>query len=272
MSSQDIDDTQAPLVEHLIELRQRLIRAVIGFAVFFVVGFYFADQIFNFLLLPYEWAVNSSGIENPEALELIFTAPQEFFFTQLKIGMFVGLFLAFPLIATQLYKFVAPGLYKNEKEAFRPYLMATPILFAAGAALVFFLILPIALQFFISFQWPKGSENLKAVIKLLPKVSEYLSLVMTLILAFGVCFQLPVVLTLLGRIGVVSSQQLSSGRKYAVVGVVALAAVFTPPDPFSQLGLAIPMCLLYEAAIFAVRAVEKKRDAAEAAREAELDD
>lgn len=272
MSSEEIDATQAPLVEHLVELRQRLIRSVIGFAVFFVVGFYFADEIFNFMLLPYEWAVNNSGIENPEDLELIFTAPQEFFFTQLKIGMFVGIFLAFPLIATQIYKFVAPGLYKNEKQAFRPYLMATPILFMAGGALVFFLILPIALEFFISFQWPKGDGDLKAVIKLLPKVSEYLSLVMTLILAFGVCFQLPVILTLLGRIGVVSSEQLSSGRKYAVVGVVALAAVFTPPDPFSQLGLAIPMCLLYEAAIFAVRLVEKKRDAAEAAREAELDD
>ncbi|NNE21157.1 MAG: twin-arginine translocase subunit TatC [Rhizobiales bacterium] len=270
MSSEDIDATQAPLVEHLIELRQRLIRSVIGFVVFFVVGFYFADQIFDFLLLPYEWAVENSGIGDKAELKLIFTAPQEFFFTQLKIGMFVGLFLAFPLIATQIYKFVAPGLYKNEKEAFRPYLMATPILFAAGGCLVFFLILPIAMQFFISFGW-QGDGDHRAVIELLPKVSEYLSLVMTLILAFGVCFQLPVILTLLGRIGVVSSEQLSKGRKYAVVGVVAIAAVFTPPDPFSQLGLAIPMCLLYEAAIFAVRAVEKRRDAAEAAREAELD-
>ena len=260
----DIDSTQAPLVEHLVELRQRLIRSVIGFAVFFVVGFYFADEIFSFLLLPYEWAVGDSS-----DLKLIFTAPQEFFFTQLKIGMFVGLFLAFPLIATQIYKFVAPGLYKNEKEAFRPYLIATPVLFSAGGALVFFFILPVALSFFASFEWT-GEQEQAATITLLPKVSEYLSLVMTLVLAFGVCFQLPVILTLLGRIGVVSSEQLASGRKYAVVGVVAIAAVFTPPDPFSQLGLAIPMCLLYEAAIFAVRAVEKRRAAAEAEREAEI--
>ncbi len=264
MSDDDIDSTQAPLVEHLIELRQRLIRSVLGFAVFFAVGFYFADEIFGFLLLPYEWAIGDSA-----ELKLIFTAPQEFFFTQLKIGMFVGLFLAFPLIATQIYKFVAPGLYKNEKQGFRPYLIATPILFIAGAALVFFFIMPIALKFFASFQWT-GEGDQKASITLLPKVSEYLSLTMTLLLAFGVCFQLPVVLTLLGRIGVVSADQLKRGRKYAVVGVVAIAAVFTPPDPFSQLGLAIPMCLLYEASIFAVMAVEKKRAAAEAAREAEL--
>ena len=266
MSDQDdIDSTQAPLVEHLVELRSRLIRSVIGFAVAFVVSFYFADEIFSFLLLPYEWAVGDST-----ELKLIFTAPQEFFFTQLKIGMFGGLFLAFPLIATQIYRFVAPGLYKNERAAFRPYLIATPVLFMAGAALVFFFIMPVALKFFASFEWSGGEQN-KASITMLPRVSEYLSLTMTLILAFGVCFQLPVILTLLGRIGVVSSDQLKKGRKYAVVGVVTIAAVFTPPDPFSQLGLAIPMCLLYELAIAAVRSIEKRREAEEAAREAELE-
>ena len=258
----DIEASSAPLIEHLAELRTRLIRSVIGFAVMFVVCFYFADKIFDFLLIPYQWAVG----ENQE-LRLIFTAPQEFFFTQLKIGMFGGLFLAFPLIATQIYMFVAPGLYRNERNAFKPYLYATPVLFVAGASLVFFMVMPIAMRFFISFQ--QSGANGRAIIELLPKVSEYLSLTMTLILAFGVCFQMPVILTLLGRVGIVSSQGLREKRKYAVVGVFVLAAVLTPPDPFSQLGLGLPLLLLYEASIWTVRLVEKRREAAEAARKAE---
>jgi sec-independent protein translocase protein TatC len=191
VSQDEIESTQAPLIEHLAELRTRLIRAVIGFVLAFLVSFYFAADIFNLLLWPYRW---SAGVDVD--LRLIYTAPQEFFFTQLKIGMFGGLFLAFPMIAIQIYKFMAPGLYKNEREAFRPYLMATPILFLVGACLVFFFIMPVALTFFASFQQAGGDGQAK--IELLPRVSEYLSLVMTLILAFGICFQLPVILTLLG--------------------------------------------------------------------------
>jgi len=260
MSDEDIEKSQAPLLDHLIELRQRLIYCVIGFVIALIACFFVAQDIFNLLLWPYRWALGDDT-----NVRLIYTAPQEYFFTQLKIAMFGGLFIAFPLIAMQIYKFVAPGLYRNERNAFRPYLVATPFLFLLGAALVFFFVMPVALRFFASFQ-QSGGEG-QAIIELLPRVSEYLSLIMTLILAFGICFQLPIILTLLGQIGVLSSEQLRSGRKFAIVGVFVIAAVFTPPDPFSQIGLALPLLGLYELAVWSVRWIEKRRAAA-IAREA----
>ncbi len=262
MSQQDIDSTEAPLVEHLTELRQRLIYAVVGLLIAAIGCFVFADKIFNILLWPYERATGDVA-----ELQLIFTAPQEYLFTQFKIALFGGLFISFPVIAAQLYKFVAPGLYKNERSAFLPFLIATPILFVLGASLVYFLIMPLAMTFFLAMQ-QTGSEE-QAAISLMPRVSEYLSLIMTLIFAFGLCFQLPVVLTLLARAGLTSSDGLRSKRKYAIVLTFIVAAILTPPDPVSQLGLAIPTLLLYEFSIFAVTLVEKKRAEEDARREAE---
>lgn len=262
MSEHDIDSSRAPLLDHLIELRQRLLYSVIAIAIAFVICFYFADEIFNVLLIPFEQAAG----DKPE-LKLIFTAPQEYFFTQLKLALFGALFIAFPVLASQIYMFVAPGLYKNERGAFLPFLLATPILFLMGASLVFFLIMPLALQFFLGME-QQGGEG-QAAIELLPRVSEYLGLTMTLIFAFGLCFQLPVLMTLLGRAGLVTSQQLRKGRKYAVVAVFAVAAVLTPPDIISQVGLGVPTLLLYEISILSVALIEKKRR--EAAEESEAE-
>lgn len=253
MSDDTLEDTSAPLVEHLIELRQRLLRSVIAIAIFFVICFIFADEIFNLLVVPYERAADSET-----DLKLIFTAPQEFFFAQLKIALFGALFIAFPVIATQLYKFVAPGLYKNEKNAFLPFLIATPILFFMGACLVYFVIMPLAMNFFLSMQ--QTGDDSKVIIELLPKVSEYLGLIMTLIFAFGLVFQLPVAITLLAKVGLVSSEGLKGKRKYAVVMTFIAAAVLTPPDPISQIGLAVPTLLLYEISIISARLIEKKRE------------
>jgi sec-independent protein translocase protein TatC len=257
MSQDDIDASKAPLIEHLIELRQRLMWSCAAIFAGFLVCFFFAKDIYNILLYPYKQAIGGTT-----RIEMIYTAPQEFFFTELKLSLFGALFLAFPIIASQLYMFVAPGLYKNERMAFLPFLVATPILFVLGGALVYFVVMPLAMGFFLSMQQTGDAE---VQIQLTARVSEYLSLIMTLIFGFGLCFQLPVLLTLLARAGLATSEGLKAKRKYAVVGVFAVAAFLTPPDPISQIGLALPTLLLYELSILSVRMVEKKR----AEREAE---
>jgi len=253
----DIDQSSAPLMDHLIELRSRLIWAIGGFFVAFLVCFFFAKQIFNLLVIPFQWATLWAGLD-ADKVDLIYTAPQEFFFTQIKLAMFGGLVIAFPVIAMQIYKFVAPGLYRNERRAFIPFLIASPILFLIGAALVYFFFTPMVMWFFLSMQ-QVGPDN-TVQISLLPKVSEYLGLIMTLILSFGLVFQLPVVTTLMARVGLLTSTGLADKRKYAIVAAFVAAAILTPPDPVSQIGLALPTILLYEIAIWAARMVERQRE------------
>jgi sec-independent protein translocase protein TatC len=285
----EIEASRAPLMDHLVELRGRLIVCAAAIAIGFAVCFYFSTDIYRLLLLPFERAqglllvqkspnladnIRVAGMtfnlsmikamfgfsalphDANSTIHLVYTAPLEFFFTKVKLAGFGSIVLTFPVLAFQLYRFVAPGLYKRERAAFLPFLSASPILFVLGASLVYFVMLPFVLWFSLS-QQIGGTGGIS--VQLLPKVSDYLDLVTTLLLAFGLCFQLPVVLALLGLAGIVDSKMLTSGRRYAVVGVFVVAAVLTPPDPVSMMTLAIPGVLLYEISIWCVWLIERRR-------------
>lgn len=258
-------DTPMPLLDHLIELRRRLMFAALGFVVAFALCYWVSLDIYDLLMRPLARVMAEVG----GTQRMIYTALTEGFFTQVKVAAFGALFLSFPLVATQLWLFVAPGLYRNEKRALLPFLVASPILFVLGAMLVYFLIIPMAWKFLLGFQTGAGETVLP--IQLEARVGEYLSLIMTLIFAFGVSFQLPVLLTLLARVGLIESAQLASKRRYAIVFAFVVGAVLTPPDVISQIGLALPLILLYEGSIIACRRIERTRAAAEAADAATQD-
>ena len=246
------NDSDGGFISHIEELRKRLIHSFIFLSAFFIVCYFFAEYLYGFLVEPYSNAVKNDGVER----RLIFTALQETFLTYIKVSFFAAFFVTCPFILVQIWKFIAPGLYKHEKSAILPYLILTPILFFLGGMLVYYLIMPLAIKFFLSFE--STGLNTSLPIQLEAKVNEYLSLIMKLIFAFGLSFQLPVVLSLLARVGVVDSQFLKDRRKYVIVIIFTAAAILTPPDPVTQIGLAIPLLILYELSIFSVNIIEKK--------------
>ena len=249
----DETKSQSSFVEHFTELRSRLVKSIVYLFIFFIICYFFAENIYRFLVEPYADAVRGDELNR----RLIFTALHETFITYLKVAFFTSLFVTSPIILTQIWKFIAPGLYKNEKKALLPYLIATPTLFLMGGLLVYYLVMPLAIKFFLSFETVAEINSLP--IQLEAKVNEYLSLIMRLIFAFGISFQLPLLLSLLARVGFIDSEYLKKRRKYVIVIIFAVAAILTPPDPITQIGLGIPLLILYELSILSVKIIEKKR-------------